>query len=41
MVGRRSAELLLERIAGKGPQLPVYEELPNRLEIRGSTVTGD
>lgn len=41
MVGRRSAELLLERIAGEGPELPIYEELPNRLEIRGSTVQGD
>jgi LacI family kdg operon repressor len=40
MVGRRSAELLLERIAGKGPEYQVYEELPNRLEIRGSTVKG-
>jgi len=37
MVGRRSAELLMERISGEGPQYPVYEELSNRLEIRGST----
>ncbi len=41
MVGRRSAELLMERIAGRGPAYPVYEELPNRMEIRGSTVRGD
>lgn len=40
MVGRRAAELLLERIAGKGPDYQVYEELPNRLEIRGSTIKG-
>jgi len=41
MVGRRSAELLMERIAGRGPQYPIYEELPNRLEIRGSTARRD
>ena len=41
MVGRRSAELLMERIAGGGPDYPIYEELPNRMEVRGSTVRGD
>lgn len=41
MVGRRSAELLMERISGGGPQGAVYEELTNRLEIRGSTVKGE
>lgn len=39
-VGRRAAELLLKRIRGAGPSGPVYEELPNRLMIRGSTVSG-
>lgn len=39
-VGERAAELLLERIAGEGPEGPVYEELPNRLTVRGSTVKG-
>ena len=41
LVGRRSAELLLARIAGHGPEKPVYEELANHLTIRGSTVKGD
>jgi LacI family kdg operon repressor len=41
LVGQRSAKLLLQRIAGKGPREPVFEELPNKLEIRGSTVRGD
>ena len=40
LVGRRSAKLLLERIAGEGPAEPVYDEIPNKLEIRGSTVKG-
>ena len=39
-VGRRAAELLLKRIRGAGPMGPVYDELPNRLMIRGSTVSG-
>lgn len=39
-VGRRAAELLLKRIQGTGPATPVYEELPNRLVVRGSTVSG-
>ena len=41
MVGRRAAELLMERIAGEGPDYPIYEELPNRMEVRGSTTRGD
>jgi len=40
LVGVRTAKLLLDRIAGKGPEHPVFELLPNRLEIRGSTVRG-
>jgi DNA-binding LacI/PurR family transcriptional regulator len=39
LVGEHAAQLLLQRIAGKGPKDPVYEELPNKLEIRGSTVS--
>lgn len=38
LVGHRAAKLLLQRIAGKGPEGMVYDELPNKLEIRGSTV---
>lgn len=40
-VGRRAAQLLLERIAGTGPAGAVYEEMPNHIEVRGSTVTAD
>lgn len=38
LVGERAARVLLDRIAGKGPEKPVYELLSNKLEIRGSTV---
>jgi len=41
LVGRRAAELLIERVTGTGPADPVYEELPNRMEVRGSTVRAD
>lgn len=41
LVGRKAAELLLLRIRGEGPKTPIYEELPNQLEIRGSTVKAD
>lgn len=37
-VGERAARLLLERIEGKGPETPIYEELPNHITVRGSTV---
>lgn len=40
-IGRRAAQLLLERIAGKGPAAPVYEQLPARLQLRGSTARMD
>jgi len=40
-VGRKSAEVLLMRIKGEGPETPVYVEFPNEFEIRGSTVKGD
>lgn len=41
LVGQSAAKLLFERIAGNGPEHPAFELLPNKLEIRGSTVSGD
>lgn len=37
-VGSLSAELLLQRIEGKGTEEMQFIQLPNRLEVRGSTV---
>lgn len=39
-VGHRAAEILLDRINNTGESVPIYEELKNTLEIRGSTVYG-
>ncbi len=38
MVGQRAAQILIERIEGRGADKVIYQELPNRLDIRGSTV---
>ncbi len=37
-IGQRAAEILLERIAGKGAEPPIYEQLTSQLQIRGSTI---